>query len=321
MLGVVAFGCSDLIVNGPDANRNAEDLRAIAQLVSSRYAFLTFKHINWDSLTTAYRPSAMAAEGDGIYPVFHRLLGELKDGHVELRTEGGFPVVTYKPPRYQNGKQYSPLVVRKYFKTEVRLAGQNNMEYEILPGNIGYVAISAFADGNWVYEIDMVLEYFKNTKALIIDVRNNTGGNGNTVNVVVSRFIAVNLTYHFYLPNGNTLWTYTITPRGPFRYQQPVVILINGMSFSAAEMFPVFMKQVPTVTTLGDTTGGGGGSNDVFPLPSGKRLRMPTSYFTQFNGAMVEWNGVAPDSLVPQTEDDLRTGHDKQLEAAIGKYQ
>jgi C-terminal processing protease CtpA/Prc len=321
LLVVVALGCSDLVVNGPEANRNAEDFETIFQLVRYRYAFLTYKHINWDSLVTAYRPSAIAAAGDEIYPVLHRLLGELKDGHVELRTEGGFPVITYKPPRFQDGKQYSPLVVRRYFKTELRLAGQNNMEYEILPGNIGYVAISTFTEGNWAYEIDNVLEYFKNTKGLIIDIRNNNGGNGSTVDVIVGRFIAANLSYALYSPNGNILKTYSITPRGPLRYQQRVVVLINGMSFSAAEMFPIFMKQVSTVTTLGDTTGGGGGSNDVFPLPSGKRLRMPTSYFTQFNGAMVEWNGVAPDILVPQTEDDIRKGNDLQLEGAISELQ
>lgn len=310
-------GCSEILVHGPDENRSSEDFNTIAQLIRNRYAFLRFKHINWDSLVTAYCPLAATAEGDDIYPVFHQWLGELKDGHVELRTEGGFPVITFKPPRFQNGKQYNPLVVRKYFDKELRVAGDGNMEYGILPGNIGYIYLSTFTDGNWIYDFDVVLDYLKNTRAMIFDVRNNGGGNGNQVHFITSRFITEPVSYSLYLPDGTALPPLTINPRGSFIYEKPVALLINGMSFSAAEQFPVLMKQMPTVTTVGDTTGGGGGANEVFILPSGKRLRMPTRYFTKSNGEMVEWNGVYPDIWVGQTEEDIRQGRDKQLERAI----
>lgn len=109
----------------------------------------------------------------------------------------------------------------------------------------------------------------------------------------------------------------TILPAGQYPYHKPVVILINGASFSAAELLPELMKQIHQVTTVGDTTGGGGGSNDVFYLPSNKRIKIPTSYFKRFNGDMVEWNGVPPDILVPQNEADIKQGRDKQLEYAI----
>jgi len=314
---VLLAGCSEILVHGPDENRNTEDFNSIAQLIGNRYAFVHFKHVNWDSLVVAYRPLATSAAGDEIYPVFHRWLGELKDGHIELRTEGGFPVITYKPPRFQNGKQYSPLVVRKYFDRELRLAGDGNMEYEILPGNIGYMYLSTFTDGTWINDFDVVLDYLRNTKAMIIDVRNNGGGAGNQVFFIVSRFIAVPVQYSLFLPDGTAQPPFTINPRGPFIYEKPVVILINGMSFSAAEMFPILLRNVPTVATVGDTTGGGGGANEVFTLPSGKRIRIPIRYFTKSNGEMVEWNGVYPDVWVGQTEEDVKQGRDKQLERAI----
>ena len=317
LMGTTMVGCSELLVNGPESNTNGADFQTVSQLVKYRYAFLSFKQVNWDSLTIAYRPAAMSSHGDEIYPVLMSLLGTLRDGHVELRTEGGFPVVAYKPPRFQNGKQFSPLVVRSYFDGDLNLAGDGNIDYGIIPGNIGYVYISTFTDGSWVREFDGVLNSLLSTKGLIVDVRNNTGGNGSQVDFVVGRFISSNISYNMYNPDGSIHGTATIVPRS-VRYQQPVVVLINGMSFSAGEMFPVLMKQVPSVRTVGDTTGGGGGSNDVFPLPSGRRLRMPVNYFTKANGEMVEWNGVAPDIVVPQTEDDLRSGHDQQLETALG---
>lgn len=148
VLCLILAGCSEFIVGPSDNNRNVADFESIGQIVKSRYPFLQFKRINWDSLLTIYRPLAEQANGDEIYLVLHDLLRELKDGHIELRTEGGFPTITYEWPRLQGRKTYSPLVVRKYLDRELRVAGNGNMEYEILPENIGYIYLASFADGN-----------------------------------------------------------------------------------------------------------------------------------------------------------------------------
>ncbi len=317
LLGLIFSGCADLIVPPSETNHNIDDFTSIGKLVQAHYAFLQYKHINWDSLLSVYRPQASAAAGDDIYPVFFRLLAELKDAHVEIITEGGYPVVTYDWPRRQGEKGYSPLVVRKYFTKELRLAGNRKMEYEILPGNIGYIYISTFGGGNWINDFDNVLEYLKNTKGIIIDVRNNGGGDSFTWEFIVSRFTLSPIDDILYSPGGTIVESSVIKPRGSYQYIKPVAILINGASVSAAELFPSLMKNIPTVTTIGDTTAGGGGSADIFQLPSKKRIRLATMYFKRFDGAMIEWNGVAPDVLVPQTEDDINRGKDKQLERAI----
>ncbi len=309
-------GCSEFLVNGPEVNHNMDDFSAVGNLVRSRYPFLQYKQIDWDSITTMYRPLVVAATGDDIYPVLHRLLGELKDGHVDLFTEGGFSTLTYDWPRRRGGQAYSPLVVRKYFDRELRLAGGGKMEYEILPENIGYVYLSTFTKGDWVNDFDPILDYLRETKAIIIDVRNNGGGTSSACDFVVSRFATASIREVFYLPNG-TYNSSLVRPRGPYQYLKPVIVLINGASFSAAELFPELMKQISTVITLGDTTGGGGGSVEIFPLPSNKRIQLPTMYFKRFDGTMVEWNGIPPDILVPQTPDDIKQGHDKQLDRAI----
>jgi hypothetical protein len=312
-------GCSEFIVGPVGNNRNVADFESIGEIVKSRYPFLQFKRINWDSLLTVYRPLAEQSKGDEIYTVLHDLLRELKDGHIELRTEGGFPTMTYEWPRFQGGRAYNPLVVRKYFDKELRVAGDGNMEYEILPQNVGYIYLAAFADGNWVNDLDGMLAYLSSTKGLIFDVRNNGGGTLFIANFIVSRFSSASIKYSAYWPDGTPNWTGTIMPGGNYAYHKPVVVLINGASFSAAEVLPELMKQILTVTTVGDTTGGGGGSIDVFYLPSGKRIKIPTAYFRRFNGDMIEWNGVPPDILVPQTEADIKQGRDKQLEFAIAR--
>ena len=310
-------GCSELIVGPSGGNRNLADFESTGQIVKANYPFLQFKQVNWDSLLNVYRPIAEHAKGDEIYSILHSLLRELRDGHIELRTEGGFPTITYEWPRLQGGKAYSPLVSRTYFDKELRVAGNGNFEYEILPGNIGYIYLASFASGDWIMDLYDILGYLSNTKGLIFDVRNNGGGEGGLADFITQRFTLVPITYSIYLPDGSVKSTITINPGVRSTYHKPVVLLINGASFSAAELLAALLEQIPSVTTLGDTTGGGGGSNDVFHLPSNKRIKIPTSYLKRFNGDMIEWYGIPPAIVVPQSPRDIKQGRDKQLEYAI----
>ena len=312
--------CGDLIVGESPADLGLEDFEAAWKTVRDVYPYLQFKGINWDSIHTAYLPRAQNAHGDEIYYVLFDLLKELRDGHVGLWTAGGFPVGTYRLPRSLRDKDaYNPLVVRKYFHSELRLAGDQNMEYEILDGNIGYVYISTFTGGTWINDFAAVLDYLRNTKGLIIDVRDNNGGTDLTSRVVIGRFLASALAYPPVYINGVLIsdpnaFTH---PLGPFRYQNRVVVLINGRSFSAAEGFAERMKQIPTVTVVGDTTAGAGGEPHVVKLPSGRQIRVSTKDIRRYDGERQEWNGIPPHIRVAQTADNAKQGRDKQLEYAI----
>jgi C-terminal processing protease CtpA/Prc len=108
-----------------------------------------------------------------------------------------------------------------------------------------------------------------------------------------------------------------------YRYDNPVVVLINGASLSAGEIFPEVMKQLPNVTLVGDTTAGAG-CNDYeatsgdLRLPSGRLIHIPTACLGLYAGGLLEWNGVSPDIRVPMTASDVAAGVDVQLEAAMG---
>lgn len=312
-------GCSKLLVNEPEPNLNMDDFNSAWQIANKYYPFFTFKKINWNSLYTKYKPDAEAAEGDEIYNVLFQMFRELKDGHIEIFTKGGYPVLTYDWPRNIDQKAFSSNVVSHYFNTPLKLAGENNFDYGITSNNIGYVYISTFSEGDdiWYKDYSKIMKYLRNTKGIIVDVRDNGGGSNFTWNFMVSKFVNKPITYSFYLSNGNPIITSTIEPSSQYSYHKPVVVLMNGASFSAAELFVELMKQIPTVTAIGDTSGGGGGSADTYKLPSGKRIQIPDKYFRKYNGDMVEWNGVSPDIFIKQTEADIASGKDKQLEYAI----
>lgn len=313
---LIFYSCSELLVNEPESDQNMADFDAAWKITEIYYPFFEFKGINWDSLSSTFKPRALRAKGDEIYSILYDLFRELKDGHIEIHTEGGFPVNTYVWPREQDRKAFSPSVVRSYFNKPLRLAGDNKIDYELIDNNIGYVHFSTFTKGDWIQDVDKILDYFKYTKGLIVDIRNNSGGSSITYDYVLTRFIHEPIEETVFFQDGSkkSWWIY---PGGDFQYRENVVILINGASFSASEIFTELMKQFPNVVVVGDTSGGGGGAAEIFHLPSGKRLKLPVKYFKRLDGEMIEWNGIIPDIVVEQTETDIEFGRDKQLEYSI----
>jgi hypothetical protein len=320
LLFAALMGCSDMIVTGPDESHTVADFETAWQAVKSVYPFFQFKQINWDSIHTLYRPRAEAARGDEIDGVLFDMLKELKDAHVSLQTQGGASVATYHPPRAAKDQYaYSPLVVRKYFDKELRLAGNRRVEYEILNGGIGYIYIATLRIEEPVLGgFDEALAYVKDTKGLIIDMRHNGGGSDYNSMGIVARLIPSaidNLPYP--LPDGGVHLGDPINPRGAFQYTKPVVLLINGVCFSSCEDFAEMMKHVPSVTLVGDTTSGASGAPQLFSLPSGRKIIVSTRAIRRYDGLPIEWNGVLPDIRIGQIEADIEQGRDKQLEYAI----
>jgi hypothetical protein len=327
MLLVTLFiSCEGIIVTSPESNQNVADFEAAWNRINAVYPYLEFKKIDWDSLYTVYRAQAENARGDEFYLVLRDMLAELKDGHVCYHTDGGGEVYPYYPQRhFKDRHAYSPFVVRKYFDKELRLSASRSIEYEILPDNIGYAFLSDFHEDYLINEFPGVLEYLKNTKGLIIDIRQKRGGGYDNVEAVVSRFITAPLDRPDFYCLGEKWDLPPFQPQGPFTYTNPVVVLINGSTFSAGELCTEILKQLPNVTAVGDTTGGGSaGSQDNPPnargeyyLPGGKMIYIGTIDLRRYDGLPWEWLGVAPDIRIVQTEADIKQGRDKQLEYAI----
>jgi hypothetical protein len=298
LLALCCSACADVLVGPADGNRNLEDFETAWQVVDSVYPYLAFKGIDWDAIHVAYRARAERARGDEIYPTL--------------------------PPRQRRDRHaYSPFVVRRYFERELRLSGNGKIEYGILPDSVGYAVLGDFHEDYLSSAFPDVLAYLRGTRGLILDVRHRKGGNYDQVEAVVSRFLTAPLAKPALYVLGTRADLPPFAPQGPFAYTKPVVVLINGSTFSAGELFTEVMKQLPNVTVVGDTTGGGSvGSDDTLApglhqLPSGKRIYVGTLDLRRYDGLPWEWLGIAPDIRIAQTEADVGAGRDLQLEAAV----
>ncbi len=326
VLAVWATSCESLIVKPADQDQHMEDFEAAWQRINEVYPFLEFKNLDWDSVYNIYNPRFEAARGDEFYLVFHDFLAELKDGHLWYQTDGGGKIYPFYPERHFRDRHgYNPFVVRSYLDSELIVTESKVAEYGILPGNIGYLFISGFHENYLIDEFPGILDYLRETKGLIIDIRQKRGGSYQNVEAVVTRFMSEPLERPRLYLLGEFMDIPPFEPVGPYVYTNPVVVLINGSTFSAGELTTEIMKQLPQVTVVGDTTGGGGVVSSggrpehvgEYRLPSGKNIYIGTGYFERYDGEMFEWNGVSPDVRIPQTGEDAKKGIDMQLEFAI----
>lgn len=326
LFGALAMaGCESLIVTPAKADRNVADFEFVWNAVNDHYPYLALKGINWDSLHDAFLPRAEAARGDEFYAVLNDLLYQLHDGHVYYKTPGGgreiYPWIPPRRLRDQHG--YDPFVVRRYFDEPLRLSPSGKVEYGILPGNLGYIFLADFHEDYLIRDFPAVMAAMQGTAGLIIDIRQRKGGTPQNVGAVVSRFLTAPLPMPpAYLYGARVDWG-PVDPAGS-PYTAPVVVLINGLTFSAGEFCAEMLKQLPNVVAVGDTTGGGSagstsapGYESPFRLPSGKWLDIGNLDIRRYDGVPWENVGVPPDIQVPQPEADLRAGHDRQLEYAI----
>src|SRR5690606_19820013 len=113
---------------------------------------------------------------------------------------------------------------------------------------------------------------------------------------------------------GEIVPTVEFFPSQNYCFTEPIIVLINGLIYSASENFTNLCKKVEHVTLLGDTTGGGGGVPGTYQLPSGLSFSLSTREMYRYDGNHVEVNGIDPDILIQNSVEELQLNIDNQLQ-------
>ena len=296
------------------------------------YALFGVRRINWDSLGAAYRPRVAAVTDDQqLYGLLGSLLGNLDDAHVTLHTPYGSFVADREHD--DSSAVIEPgLILYNYMKGRFDTAGEGRIQYGRIGDSIGYMRIATFqgpieiAPGisEWARDIDHVIESLAGTRGMIIDVRNNDGGNTFNALHIASRFADAE---HLYLTSqsrsgpGHDDFTEplgrTVAPAGPLRYAGTVVLLTNGRSVSSAEWFTLAMTRFANVTVIGDTTAGSLSGRMERELPNGWRYSISVHKILTPEGISYEGTGIPPDIVVGTTRADIAASRDPILERAM----
>ncbi len=294
---------------------------ALWTIIDEHYTFFADKDVDWDEVGARYRAkvnsSITSAE---LFELCGDMLKELKDGHTNLISASDvsrYWIWEHRPLNYDER-----LVDEHYLHFDYKRV--SGIKYKILDNNFGYMHYGDFSTGIGKGNLDAVLSYLASADGLVIDVRGNGGGFLTNVETLVQRFITgETLVGYISHKTGaghsdfSEPFPYTFSPlSGRMRWDKPVVVLANRSSFSATNNFVSIMSQLPNVTVVGDTTGGGCGMPFTSELPNGWTVRFSAAVITDANGQVTE-HGVAPDVQADLAAHDVASGRDTILERAF----
>jgi len=199
--------------------------------------------------------------------------------------------------------------------------------YGIHPSGYGYIRILSFKGRIEIAdEFDRALERLKDTPGLIIDVRENPGGFGTAQARIVGRFIAdrakVDISYTKSGPGHKDFTKHEnyFGPAGDWQYTKPIVLLINSITGSAADLFTCRMISSGRPITVGTTTHGNlTGSGVYVVMPCHIVVRVSNGYVCDASGRIIEENGSVPQVRVEYTIADIINGNDPVIERAVAE--
>ena len=168
-----------------------------------------------------------------------------------------------------------------------------SVNYEILAGNIGYIELVEFsAKTNDEFDAAMAFMVNKNVKKLIVDVRNNPGGLLNTAIHVSDYFVPMGkeIVKIDYKGTNDRIYRAT-SEKAPL----DVVVLTNGGSASASEIFAGSIQQTGSGKVIGETTYGKGTVQTISPLTNGGAIKMTIAEYKLTGDYKVNGVGIKPD--------------------------
>lgn len=228
------------------------------------------------------------------------------DPHLRLRFEPGF---TLQNSTIADSGRVGR--VKAYWK-------ENNYAFkkaEILPGNIGYLLFNQFIDDTEAARptISASMRFLSNTHALILDLRENMGGNTQMVSLIESYFFhekthlndLINRSY------GDTIIMYADPLKVDSQYMpMPLYILTSQKTFSGAEDFCYAMQVSKRAIIVGEKTGGGAhpqmpfavGQGFVLSIPFARSLNPVTKTDWEGTGVIPDTKTKAADALTKAQE-------------------
>lgn len=308
----------DVSGNTPEAN-----FESLWKIIDEQYCFLDYKKqeygLDWNQVHETYAKRITPSMGwEALFEVLSEMVAELRDGHVNLTSS--LASSQYRQWFDSYPRNFIDSIQSIYLKKDYNQS--SGLTYQILENNIGYIYCSSFSNGIGDGNLDQTLNRLAICDGLIIDVRNNGGGNLTTAQKLAARFTnqktlvgyMTHKTGKGHSDFSNPYPVY-IEPSNGIRWQKRAVVLTNRRSFSATNDFVNSMKQFPLITIVGDKTGGGSGLPFTSEIPCGWSIRFSASPMLDPQMNQIEF-GINPDVKVDMTSEDMQKGKDTMIEIA-----
>ncbi len=299
------------------------NFEALWQMVDQHYCFFDYKQhaygLDWNEVYHKYKVRVSDRMTDvQLFEVLTDMLSELRDGHVNLTTSMDYG--RYWAWRDDYPQNFSDTLERRYMGTDYKIAA--GLRYRVLDDNIGYIRYESFQTPVGESNLDDCLSYLALCRGIIIDIRNNGGGDLTTAERLAGRFVQQKtLVGYMRHKTGaghsdfSDMEPRYLEPSSRLRWHRGVCVLTNRSVFSAANDFAVIMHALPNVKIVGDHTGGGSGMPLNNSLPNGWSVRYSACPMYDAQKHDTEF-GIDADIPVALTDEATAAGIDLIIEAA-----
>lgn len=302
------------------------------------------KNVDWDAVRDQYRPKVSSDTEDAeLFAVLRSMIKPLGDVHTTISADGkefyglrpGTPDLSDKGVRKAvDGHLREDLGV-----SQIQSFANRAISYADLPGGRGYLRIDGFEGYNdedssftgskatLAQVLDQVFtqQRVSTLKGLIIDVRNNSGGDDALGLQVAGRLTNTPYTAFTKQPRNDPkdqskhgrLQTVTVTPATGPRYTGPIRILTSELTISAGETFvEALMGRTPAPSRYGAPTQGVFADDMSRKLPNGWTITLGNEDYYAPDGRNYESVGIPPTVPVPVfSADDLEQHRDAAVDA------
>jgi C-terminal processing protease CtpA/Prc len=297
----VLTSCEKIFFEEDLASKNArENFEYLWKECQEKYAYFDLKEIDWNATKAKY--SAKIYDGmsdDALFNVLGAMLKELKDDHTNLVSNfniSSFGVV------YLGQDNYDSRIIRdNYLSANIYNSGPFSHDF-LDNGAIGYIRFESFTGTISADNFDFVLNRFKNTKGLILDLRENGGGDVTDIFEILSRFIEKKtLVNYSRIKTGTGKNDFSaaepvyVSPYDGIRYTNKVTVLVDRGTYSAGSFTALATKALSNMVLIGDTTGGGLGLPNGGQLPNGWTYRFSITQALTLDKRPDYEKGVPPD--------------------------
>ncbi len=300
---------------------NIESYDVLCEAMRNRYSYLELRALDWEKLFAEHRGETVSAADLREWTQrAATMLSAANDLHLVLEMDGEkFPTATRRVLPNWNPKGVASAMPGLLGRSPNIATGKTE-------DGIEYILIGSFAAGARD-EIEWVTRHLKTTtaaRAVIIDVRPNSGGSEPLAKLVAAWFVDGPRVYakHAYrrgpMPDDFTpVRDRTVEPNAlPKRYNGPVAVLMGPANMSSCEAFLLMMRQGHDVTLIGSPSFGSSGNPKPAYLPNGVIAHIPSWRAMRPDGTTFEGKGIAPDLDVPSIGVDF-SKHDPVLATAL----
>ena len=171
---------------------------------------------------------------------------------------------------------------------------------QVVDDHIGWLSCSSFGETSGAYFEEYITAEDEAADRWVVDLRSNPGGSATAVIQAVG-YVLGNYDVAYVVDRQGSLSVWRPNPfpvEIPGLIQEPLVVLVDGNSASAAELFAAAMRDYGYGLIIGTRTFGKGIAQNIFERSDGSAFKITTSRYYSPNYVTPDRSGVLPHLVV-----------------------